>query len=227
MNESVADVVATDFVLAGFRKWPFSDLASCLERYRLFGDRFRYEFMQANYIAADMKKILILSMIISFAMICSCQKQDSAAEQQPAQRKTEVDARETALIERLNALDEKVNALDKKVKALFEKEQATLNAGTTATGVQGQTPDPAQVTAERDRAIQQFRALIPNPSRVTAGDPAKQKRPAPRQLGPEDLQRQWQQNLDKAKMSGKAVISSGGRGYLANFVTYAGVNPGR
>ena len=145
-------------------------------------------------------------MLISFAMICSCQKQDSAAEQQLAQRKTEVDARETALTERLNALDEKVNALDKKVKALFEKEQAILNAGTTATGVQAQTPDPAQVIAERDRAIQQFRALIPNPSHVTTGDPAKQKRPAPRPLGPEDLQRQWQQNLDKAKMSGKAAF---------------------
>ncbi len=154
--------------------------------------------------AADMKKMSVLSMLISFAMICSCQKQDSAAEQQLAQRKTEPEARDTALIERLNALDEKVNALDKKVKALFEKEQATLNAGTTgttATGVQGQTPDPAQVTAERDRAIQQFRALLPNPSRVRAGDPAKQGRPATRQIGPEDLQRQWQQNLDKAKTS--------------------------
>lgn len=148
-----------------------------------------------------MKKMFILSMLISFAMICSCQKQDSAAKQQPAQRKTEVDTRETALIERLNALDEKVNALDTKVKALAEKERTTLNAGTTATGVQGQTPDPAEVIAERDRAIQQFRALLPNPSRVRAGDPAKQGRPGARQLGPEDLQRQWQQNLDKAKMS--------------------------
>jgi len=148
-----------------------------------------------------MKKMSVLSMLTSFAMICSCQKQDSAAEQQPTERKTEVDARDTALIERLNALDEKVNALDKKVKALVEKEQTTFSAGTTATGVQGQTPDPAQVTAERDRAIQQFRALLPNPSRVRAGDPAKQGRPATRQLGPEDLQRQWQQNLDKAKTS--------------------------
>ena len=163
-------------------------------------------FLDTNYtikntFAADMKKMSVLSMLISFVMICSCQKQDSAAEQQLAQRKTEPEARETALIERLNALDEKVNVLDKKVKALFEKEQATLNAGTTATGVQGPTPDPAQVTAERDRAIQQFRALLPNPSRVRAGDPAKQGRPATRQLGPEDLQRQWQQNLDKAKTS--------------------------
>jgi hypothetical protein len=152
-----------------------------------------------------MKKMFILSMLISFAMICSCQKQDSAAEQQPAQRKTEVDARETALIERLNALDEKVNALDNKVKALAEKEQTTLNAGATGTGVQGQTPDPAQVTAERVRAIQQFRALLPTPSRVRAGDPAKQERPAARQLGPEDLQRQWERKLNKAKMSGEAV----------------------
>ena len=179
-------------------------------------------FLATNYtikitFAADMKKMSVLSMLISFAMICSCQKQDSAPEQQLAQRKTEPEARETALIERLNALDEKVNALDKKVKALAEKEQTTLNAGTTATGmqghagttatgVQGQTPDPAEVIAERDRAIQQFRALLPNPSRVRAGDPAKQNRPAPRELGPEDLQRQWQQNLDKAKMSGKAAF---------------------
>jgi peptidoglycan hydrolase CwlO-like protein len=153
-----------------------------------------------------MKKMFLLSMLTSIAMICSCQKQDSAAEQELAQRKTELDARENALDEKVNALDEKVNALDEKLKALFEKEQATLNAVTTATGVQGQTPDPAQVTAERDRTIQQLRALILDRSKVTAGDPAKQERPAPRQLGPEDLQRQWQQNLDKAKMSGKAVF---------------------
>ena len=172
-----------------------------------------------------MKTILIHSMIIFCAMICSCQKQDSAAEQQLAQPKTEVDTRETALIERLNALDEKVNALDKKVKALAEKEQTTLNAGTTATGVQGQTPDPAQVIAERDRAIQQFRALLPNPSRVRAGDSAKQERPAARQLGPEDLQRQWQQNLDKAKMSGKAASPAAEAGSPTAFPAVEAISP--
>ena len=145
-------------------------------------------FLATNYtikitFAADMKKMSVLSMLISFAMICSCQKQDSAAEQQLAQRKTEVDARETALIERLNALDEKVNALDKKVKALAEKEQTTLNAGTTATGVQGQTPDPAQVTAERERIVQQFRALVPNPSKGAAGDPAAGDTPVAKPMG--------------------------------------------
>jgi hypothetical protein len=160
----------------------------------------------------DMKKNSILSMIISFAMICSCQKQDSAAEQQLAQRKTELDARETALIERLNALDEKVNALDKRLNALAENEKSKANVQTIPPDAQSQDVirDEAQTKAERDRRIQEFRteirARIPAPSKVTGGDPAKQPRPAPRQLGPEDLQRQWQQNLDKAKISGKAVF---------------------
>jgi hypothetical protein len=178
-----------------------------LERRSPCGERLScHEYPKSITVVPRMKKMFLVSMLTSIAMICACQKQDSAAEQELAQRKTELDARENALDEKVNALDEKVNALDKKVKALFEKEQVTLNARTTATGVQGQTPDPAQVTAERDRTIQQLRALILDRSKVTTGDPAKQERPAPRQLGPEDLQRQWQQNLDKAKMSGKAVF---------------------
>ena len=152
-----------------------------------------------------MKNFWILSVIISFAMIWSCQKQDSAAEQQLAQQKAKLDAREKALDERVNGLDERVNVLNGRVNALAEKQKAVANVRTIPTDPQTQISDPAQVTAERDRAIQQFRALIPNPSHVTTGDPAKQQRPAPRQLGPEDLQRQWQQNLDKAKMSGKAA----------------------
>jgi len=156
-----------------------------------------------------MKKIFILSMVISFAMICSCQKQNSAAEQQLAQRKTELDARETALDEREKALVERENALVEREKALAGKEKAMTNPRTIPSGIQGQTPEPSQGNAERDRRIQQLppevRALVPDPSQVTARDPAKQERPAPRQLGPEDLQRQWQRNLDKAKMSGKAV----------------------
>jgi hypothetical protein len=158
-----------------------------------------------------MKKIFVLSIVISFAMICSCQKQDSAAEQQLAQRKTELDARETALIERLNALDEKVNALDKRLNALAENEKSKANVQTIPPDAQSQDVirDEAQTKAERDRRIQEFRAeiraRIPDPSKVTAGDPAKQARPAPRQLGPEDLQRQWEGKLNKAKM-GEAVF---------------------
>src|SRR3989454_6203060 len=61
----------------------------------------------------DMKKLFVLSMLISFAMVCSCQKQDSAAEPQLAQRKAELDARE--------------KALDEREKALAEREKATTN----------------------------------------------------------------------------------------------------
>jgi len=145
-------------------------------------------------------------MLTSVAMICACQKKDSAATQQLAQRKTELGAREEALAERLNSLEEKVNSLDQRVKDLAEKGNAAANVQTSPTDVQGQTSDPAQVQAENERMIQQLSAMMPKPSQVAAGDPAKQERPAQRQLGPEDLQRQWRHNLDKAKMSGKEVF---------------------
>ena len=54
-----------------------------------------------------MKKTLALSLLIPLALVCSCEKQDSIAEQQLAQRKTELDAREKALDEREKALAER------------------------------------------------------------------------------------------------------------------------
>jgi U3 small nucleolar RNA-associated protein 14 len=153
-----------------------------------------------------MKKIFIPSMLIAFAMICSCQKQDSTAEQQLAQRKTEQDAREKALDERMNGLQERVNALDERVNALAKQEKAMMNARINPTDVQGQISDPAQLEAEKQRMIQQLSTMIPDPSKIKAGDPGKQERPAVRQLGPEELQRQWQRNLDKARMSGKVLF---------------------
>ncbi len=146
-------------------------------------------------------------MLTSFAMICSCQKQDSAVEQQLAQRKTELDTREAAL-------DEREKALAERERALAQREKPIANIRTIPPGVQGQTPDAAQIQAERDRRIQQlppeFRALIPDRSKMDSARAEKdrmiQERRAQTQLGPEDLQRQWQRNLDKAKMSGNAVF---------------------
>src|SRR4029077_6274785 len=140
----------------------------------------------------DMKKIFILPAVISLAMICSCQKQDSAAEQELAQRKTELDARENALDERMNALDEKVKALDQKVKMLAENQKAMANAGRSLGGVQDEPPDPAQEQAERER-IQQLsadmRARMADPSRLNSAKAEKerlaQERHAQRQLTPE------------------------------------------
>jgi len=58
-----------------------------------------------------MKKTLLLSLLIPFALVCSCQKQDSTAEQQLAQRKAELDAREKALDEREKALAERAKVV--------------------------------------------------------------------------------------------------------------------
>src|SRR5437762_11990670 len=133
-----------------------------------------------------MKKFFTLSMVLSFPMCCSCQKQDSTGAQQHAQRKTELDARENALIERLNALDEKVNALDKRLNALAENEKSKANVQTISPDAQSQDVirDEAQTKAEKDRRIEEYRAEIqtraPQPSKGTARNPPKQAPPPPR-----------------------------------------------
>jgi hypothetical protein len=113
-----------------------------------------------------------LSMLISFAMICSCQKQDSTAEQQLAQQKAKLDAREKALNERVNALDERMNVLSGRVNALADQQKAMGNVRTIPTDPQIQISDPAQVQAERDAAIQQLsaeiRARIPDETKMKA-----------------------------------------------------------
>ena len=58
-----------------------------------------------------MKRLFVLSMLIPLAMVCSCQKQNAAAEQQLAQRKAELDTREKALNEREKALAEREKAV--------------------------------------------------------------------------------------------------------------------
>ena len=131
-----------------------------------------FRFLAPNYgnqlqFTPDMKKIFVLSILISFAMVSSCQKQSSTAEQQLAQRKAELDARE--------------KALDEREKALAEKEKATASARTILPNLQspGQVRDPAQVKAEGDaetsakvKKIQQLpaevQALMPDPGQVQA-----------------------------------------------------------
>jgi len=161
-----------------------------------------------------MKKIFILPTFISFAMICSCQKQDAIAEQQLAQRKVELDTREDALIERLNALDEKVNALDERVKALAENEKSRANVQTIPPDAQSQdvVRDPAEAEAERDRVIQQFRARIPDPSQMNSAkvekDRMTQERLTQRQGAQQESRSQKQykfQQAQKAWMAGAAV----------------------
>jgi len=128
-----------------------------------------------------MKKCFVLSVLIPFAMICSCQKQDLAAEQQLAQRKAELDARE--------------KALDEREKALAEREKTTASARMIPPDLQSrrQVRDPAQVKAERERRLQQLppdlQGLIADPSQGREQDPRMQERLAQRERRMEELQR--------------------------------------
>jgi uncharacterized protein (DUF3084 family) len=156
-----------------------------------------------------MKKILILSTLISFVMICSCQKQDSTADQQLAQRKVELDTREEAVIEREKVVSEREKALDQREKALAQRERAAANARTIPPDAQlsDTLPDTAQAKAERDRKIQeiaaQFRAMIPDSSKMKAEkDRRTREQLSQKQPGLEKLQSQEQRKLG---ISGAAV----------------------
>src|SRR5712672_2970755 len=115
-----------------------------------------------------MRRIFVLSTFICFATFCACQKQDSAAEAQLAQRKAELDTRE--------------KALDEKEKALLEREKAAANSRIIQS--RRQARNPAEVEADREKRLQQLppelRALVPNPAQVDSARLAKE-REAPRQ----------------------------------------------
>ena len=114
--------------------------------------------------------MFVLLLVISFAMICACQKQDSAADAQLAQRKTELDARE--------------KALDEREKAVSEWEKAMTKFRAIPSDLQSRKPavDPEQAKAEREKRIQQLppelRALIPNPAQVNSARLAKEREAA-------------------------------------------------
>jgi len=164
----------------------------------------------------DMKNILVLSMLGSFVMICSCQRKDSTAEQQLAQRKVELDAREEALAERLNSLEEKVNWLDQRMKELAEKEKAAMNARTNPTDTQGQTPEPAQLQAERERVVQQFSAMRPD---VNAEKAAKDAKTAEMQGQRSQSQTLQEEKLRALESKGRSAGPSSGAVYPAPAAT--------
>ncbi len=142
-----------------------------------------------------MKKLLTLTMLISFAMICSCHKQGSAAERQLAQRKAELDARE-------KALDEREKALDEREKPSDERENPTASADLSSPDLKsrGKVSDLEQLKAERDRRMQQLppevQRLIPDQSQVQALEAERaeknrrlQERLAEKKRSLEELQR--------------------------------------
>jgi hypothetical protein len=113
-----------------------------------------------------MKKLFVLSILIPLAMVCSCQKQDTAAEQQLAQRKAELDTRQKALDEREKALAEREKAVaraatvsrDLQLRALMK--DSSSNVQPSASIPPGLSPpDNAQLKASRERRMEEIRAL--------------------------------------------------------------------
>lgn len=83
-------------------------------------------------------------MLICFAMIPACQKQDPATDPQFVQRKAELDARE--------------KALDEREKAMGDWEKAITRSRAVPPDLQARKPavDPEQAKAEREKRIQQL-----------------------------------------------------------------------
>ena len=95
-----------------------------------------------------MKETFVLSLLIPFALVCSCQKQDSTAEQQLAQRKTELDAREKALAEREKLVAKpRVPSVPRIAPAEPQR--------TVPPELKGLMADPSQLRTEREQRIQE------------------------------------------------------------------------
>jgi len=141
-----------------------------------------------------MKGLVVLSVLVSFAMTCGCQKQDPAADAQLAQRKAELDVRE--------------KALDEREKALAEKEKMIARFRAIPSDLQARKPavDPGQAKAERAKKIQQLppelQALVRDRSLL---DPRAEKPTAATEDRAGELKRRLEETRGK-KMS--AIASS-------------------
>jgi DNA repair exonuclease SbcCD ATPase subunit len=139
-----------------------------------------------------MKRFVVFSTLIALTMFCACQKQDSAADAQLAQRKAELDAREKALTER--------------EKALGDWEKALTRSRGISPDLQSRRPavDPEQAKAEREKRIQQLppelQALIRDRSLLDG-------RTAEKNSGTEDRAAELRRRLEEARRKMGAVGS--------------------
>jgi hypothetical protein len=126
-----------------------------------------------------MKKTLVLSLLVFFALLCSCQKRDNTAEQQFAQRKAELDAREKALAEREKALADR------------EKLAAKPRVRAVPRVVPSAEPQRSVPPVEAQRSIPpELQGLIADPSQARAGrEQRMQERLAERQRKLDEIQK--------------------------------------
>jgi hypothetical protein len=102
-----------------------------------------------------MKKLFVLSLLIPFALGCSCQKQDTVAEQQLAQRKADLDAREKALDEREKALAERQKLAAKPRVPTVPRTAPAESQRNVPPELKGLIADPSQGNDDREQRIQE------------------------------------------------------------------------
>ena len=102
-------------------------------------------------------------MLLPLAMVCSCQKQGAAAEQQLAQRKAELDTREKALDEREKALAEREKVVARTPRLPTDLQLRGASKDSSGNPIPAPsipaglipTRDTTQLKVERERRIQE------------------------------------------------------------------------
>jgi len=102
-----------------------------------------------------MKKFFVVSLLIPFALACSCQKRDTTAEQQLVQRKAELDTREKALDERGKALADREELAAKPRVPTVPRTVPGQPQRSIPPELQGLIADPSQARGDRDQRIQE------------------------------------------------------------------------
>jgi hypothetical protein len=119
-----------------------------------------------------MKKTLALWLLIPFALICSCQKQDSTAEQQLAQRKTELDAREKALDEREKALAERRKLVAKPRPVPVPRPRPAESQRTVPPDLQDLIGKMQEIQRTRDPAVRRDQATVSPTEEAASASPS-------------------------------------------------------
>src|SRR5215471_13233385 len=102
-----------------------------------------------------MKKFFVVSLLIPFALACSCQKRDTTAEQQLVQQKAELDAREKALDDREKALANREKLAAKPSVPTVPRTVPAQPQRSVPPELQGLIADPSQSGGDREQRIQE------------------------------------------------------------------------
>src|SRR5438045_6861668 len=98
-----------------------------------------------------MEKSFVLSLLIPFALACSCQKRDATAEQQLVQRKADLDAREKALDEREKALTDREKVAAKPSVPTVPRTVPAQPRRSIRPELHGLIADPSQARGDSER----------------------------------------------------------------------------